>query len=165
MSARFNLSSLTRQQRLVLGAVLVFNVIVLGVLIWLVFSTSVEPLPRVRSIGPSNTIECETNAALTLRQQGISGSITISGSESIQVFVNGTDAGAAWNVFSTTLTLLRFDCGPYAVVRVDVPDPNQQPNTRLILETNWPDVKAWATGSLDDGQLADRMRRRLYQTP
>jgi hypothetical protein len=165
MQSRFRLGALTRQQRLVLGAALLLNVIILGVLIWLVLSTPSEPLPRPAPIGPNNSIECENNAAFNLRQQGVSGSIMISGSESIQVYVNGTDAGAAWNVFSTTVTLLRFNCGPYATVRVDVPDPNLRPNTRLMLDVSWPDVQAWANGTIDDGQLSDRMRRRLYQTP
>jgi hypothetical protein len=165
MKSRFSLGALTRQQRLMLGAALLVNVIILGVLVWLVFSNPVQPPPQPLLIGPGNSIACENNAALNLRQQGVSGSITISGSESILVYVNGTDAGAAWNVFSTTVTLLRFNCGPYAVVRVDVPDPNQRPNTRLVLAVNWPDIQAWANNTLDDGQLSDRMRRRLYQTP
>ena len=165
MPSRFSLSSLTRQLRWVLGAALVFNVIVLGVLIWLVVSTAAEPLPLVTSLGPSNTIECENNAALNLRQQGVSGSVTISGSHSLQVFINDTNASAAWTVFSTTLTLLKFNCGPYSIVRVDVPDPNLRPNTRLILDVNSTDIQAWSNNTLDDGQLSDRMRRRLYQTP
>ena len=164
MQSRFSLGALTRQQRLMLGAALLVNVIILGALIWLIFSNPTPP-PPAPPIGPSNSIECENNAALALRQQGVSGSITISGSESIQIYVNGADAGAAWNVFSTTLSLPRFNCGPYAVVRVDVPDPNQRPNTRLVLDVNWPDIQAWVNGALDDGQLSDRMRRRLYQTP
>lgn len=164
MKSRFSLGALTRQQRLILGAALIFNVIVLAALIGLVFSNP-APAPLPPPIGPSNTIECENNAALHLRQQGVSGSVTISSSESIQVFVNDADASAAWNVFSTTLTLLRFNCGPYTSVRVDVPDPNLRPNMRLILEVNWPDVLAWANHTLDDGQLADRMRRRVYQRP
>jgi hypothetical protein len=162
MQSRFSLSSLTRQQRLVLGAAFLFNVAILTTLIWLVSST--PPIAPPPPIEPNNTIECENNAALSLRQQGVSGSVTISGSESIQVYINGTHAGAAWNVFSTTTTLMTEACGPYQVVRVDVPDPDQRPKTRLRLEVNWPDVRAWADGSIDDGQLSDRMRRRLYQT-
>lgn len=163
MSSRFSLGSLTRQQRLVLGAALLINVAILGILIWLVFSSTTPPV-ALTPIEPNNAIECENNAALSLRQQGVSGSVTISGSESIQVYINGTNAGAAWNVFSTTATLLNYGCGPYQIVRVDVPDPDQRANTRLRLEANWPDVQAWAGGSIDDGQLSDRMRRRLYQT-
>ncbi|HET7377458.1 MAG TPA: hypothetical protein VFK30_12165 [Anaerolineae bacterium] len=165
MSSRFTLNSLTRQQRLILGLALLMNVIVLGVLVWLVTSPSVLPEPLPQPTEPGNTIECENNAALNLRQQGISGSITINRTESIQVYVDSSDASTAWNVFSTTLTLLRYNCGPYAVVRVNVPDPDQRPNLRLVLEVNWADVQSWANRSIDDGQLSDRMRRRIYQTP
>lgn len=165
MPSRFTLKSLTRQQRLILGLALLTNVIVLGVLVWLVTSPSFQPEPLPQVTEPANTVECENNAALNLRQQGISGSITINRTESIQVYVDSSDASTAWNVFSTTMTLLRYNCGPYAVVRVDVPDPDQRPNLRLVLEVNWADVQAWANGSMDDGQLSNRMRRRVYQTP
>jgi hypothetical protein len=163
MSSRFSLGSLTRQQRLVLGAALLTNVAILGILIWLVFSSTI-PTIAPPPIEPNNAIECENNAALSLRQQGVSGSIMISGSESIQVYINGADAGAAWNVFSTTATLLNYGCGPYQVVRVDVPDPDQRSNTRLRLEVSWLDVQAWANDLIDDGQLSERMRRQVYQT-
>lgn len=165
MSSRFTLNSLTRQQRLILGLALLLNVIVLGVLVWLVTSSSSQPESFPQPTEPSNTVECENNAALNLRQQGISGSITINRTESIQVYVDSSDASTAWNVFSTTMTLLRYNCGPYAIVRVNVPDPDQRPNLRLVLEVNWADVQSWANGSIDDGQLSDRMRRRVYQTP
>ncbi len=164
MQSRFSLGSLTRQQRLVLGVALLLNVIILGALVWLVFSNVPASTPSPAPIIPNNSIECENNAALSLRQQGVSGSVTISGSESIQVYINGPDAGAAWNVFSTTATLLAYGCGPYQMVRVDVPEPDQRANTRLRLEVNWSDVQAWVAGSIDDGQLSDRMRRQLYQT-
>lgn len=163
MPSRFGLGSLTRQQRRVLGIAFLVNVVILGALIWLVFSTPAAPIAPA-PIAPNNTVECEDDAALSLRQQSVSGSIYISGTESIQVFVDGTDAGAAWTVFSTTLALLNAGCGPYQTIRVDVPDPDQRPNTRLILEVSWPDAQAWATKQIDDGQLSDRMRRRLYQT-
>jgi hypothetical protein len=63
-----------------------------------------------------------------------------------------------------TVAILNTNCGPYNNVQVDVPDPDKHPNTRLILDVNWPDIQAWANGTIDDGQLSDRMRRRLYQT-
>ncbi len=160
-----NLKSLTRQQRLILGGALLFNVVVLGVLAWLILSTpnTVEPLPQVNE--PNNTVECENNVALSLRQTGISASVTISHLESVQVYVDGADASAAWSVLNVMPTLKNFACGPYSIIRIDVPDPEQRPHLRLVLEATWADMLAWTNGSINDGQMSDRMKRRSYEMP
>ena len=63
-----------------------------------------------------------------------------------------------------TTRLAALGCGPYNLVRVDVPDPEGRPDARLILELTGPELQLWVDGQLDDGQLAERMRRKLYQT-
>jgi hypothetical protein len=63
-----------------------------------------------------------------------------------------------------TAKLSRLNCGPYNLVRVDVPDPTGQPALRLVLELTGLEVQYWADGQLTDGQLSERMRRLQYQT-
>jgi hypothetical protein len=55
-------------------------------------------------------------------------------------------------------------CGPYNLVRVDVPDPDGRPNVRLIYELTGPELQLWLDGKSSDVELAERMRRQLYQT-
>jgi hypothetical protein len=73
-------------------------------------------------------------------------------------------AAHAWDVFSATTRLAQTGCGPYNLIRVDVPDPEARPNVRLVLELTGPELQFWANGTLDDGQLAERMRRQVYVT-
>jgi hypothetical protein len=162
MLSKFGLSSLTRRQRLTLGAIAAFNFIVLGALAVLLLSNT--PLPVDQPSGPDNSADCEQSAALTLRQDGVAGTVSIVGRQLIQVNITGPDAGAAWNALSMTVKMVDAGCGPYNLIRVDVPDPDGRPNTRLLVELSWPEVEAWSKGKFDDGQLSERMRRRLYET-
>jgi hypothetical protein len=154
-------SKLSRTQLIAIAAIAVLNLLVFGGLILLV--TGEDPPPPALTVGPDNSAECEANAALALRQQGVAASVSITGSA---LFVNviGPDAAAAWDVFSMTARLNRLNCGPYNLVRVDVPDPAGQAGTRLVLELTGLEVQYWAGGQLTDGQLAERMRRLQYQT-
>lgn len=153
-------SKLSRKQIVVVAAIAVLNLLVLGGLILVL--TAEDPPPAPTS-GPDNNADCEANAALTLRQQGVAASVSITGSALI-VNVIGPDAAAAWDVFSMTARLNRLNCGPYNLVRVDVPDPAGQAGTRLVLELTGLEVQYWAGGQLTDGQLSERMRRLQYQT-
>ena len=140
----------------------VLNLVVLGGLVLLLTANDLPPSLALTP-GPDNSAACEANAALGLRQQSVAASVSITDSV---LFVNviGPDAAAAWDVFSVTAKLHRLNCGPYNLVRVDVPDPTGQPASRLVLELTGLEVQYWADGQLTDGQLSERMRRLQYQT-
>jgi hypothetical protein len=153
---------LSRKQIITVAAIAVLNLIVLGGLVLLL--TTEDPVPAlVLTPAPDNNAQCEATAALTLRQQGVAASVSITNSALI-ANVTGPAAAAAWDVFSMTAKLSRLNCGPYNLVRVDVPDPTGQADTRLVLELTGLEVDYWATGQLTDGQLSERMRRLQYQT-
>ena len=162
MSFSTRSNSLSRKQILAVVIVGVLNLAILGGLVLLLTTNEAPPLLALTP-GPDNNESCEATAALTLRQQNVAASVSITDS---MMFVNviGPDAAAAWNVFSMTAKLSRLNCGPYNLVRVDVPDPTGQPATRLVLELTGLEVQYWAEGQLTDGQLSERMRRLQYQT-
>ncbi|MBI5564495.1 MAG: hypothetical protein HY870_06345 [Chloroflexi bacterium] len=162
MSSSSRSNSLSRKQVIAVAVIAVLNVLVLGGLVVLLTTEELPPSLALTP-GPDNNAQCEASAALGLRQQGVAASVSITDSA---LFVNviGPDAAAAWDVFSVTARLSQFNCGPYNLVRVDVPDPAGQADTRLVLELTGPEVEHWATGQLTDGQLSERMRRLQYQT-
>lgn len=162
MSPSSRSNSLSRKQIIAVAAIAALNLIVLAGVVLLL--TTQEPAPSLAlTPAPDNNVQCEATAALTLRQQSVAASVSITDSA---LFVNviGPDAAAAWDVFSMTAKLSRLNCGPYNLVRVDVPDPTGQAGTRLVLELTGLEVDYWATGQLTDGQLSERMRRLQYQT-
>jgi hypothetical protein len=154
------LSTLSRRQRLALLLVSLLNVLLIGGLLLVLTDT---PLPLTATTAPDNSAQCEASAALGLRQRGVAASVAIT-QQALLVTVIGPDAAAAWDVFSATVQLATIHCGPYNLIRVDVPDPDQRPTYRLVLELTGPELQAWADGRLTDGQLAERTRRQLYQT-
>lgn len=151
-------AALTRQQRLIIGGVFALNAVIMLGLLGLLL-TDVPPQPLA---WPDIYAPCEANVALRLRQQGVAASVTITQSAML-VTVNGPTA-QAWDVFSVTTRLAQTGCGPYNLIRVDVPDPEARPNVRLVLELTGLELQYWADGVLSDGQLADRMRRQVYVT-
>lgn len=155
------LSTLSRRRRLALLLVGLLNVLVLGGLLLIVLADAPPPLTTITA--PDNSAQCEANAALGLRQRGVAASVAIT-RQVLLVTVIGPDAAAAWDVFSATVQLAAIHCGPYNLIRIDVPDPEQRPTYRLVLELTGPELQAWADGRLTDGQLAERTRRQLYQT-
>ncbi len=152
------LRSLTRQQRIALMAVVAVNAFILITAAVLLFTD--EPPQRLE--WPDVGAPCESNAALAFRQRGVAASVSITRAAML-VTVDGPSA-QAWDVFSATTQLATMGCGPYNLVRVDVPDPEGRPDARLILELTGPELQMWVDGQVDDGQLAERMRRQLYQT-
>ncbi len=149
--------SLTRQQRLaVIASAAIIAVIFLSAVLLLLTDQPPLELPW-----PDIGAPCEANTALALRQQGVAASVSIT-REAMFVTVDGPSS-QAWDVFSATTRLAAMGCGPYNLVRVDVPDPEGRPDARLILELTGPELQMWVNGQLDDGQLAERMRRQLYQ--
>jgi hypothetical protein len=155
------LSTLSRRRQLTLLLVGLFNVLLIGGLLLLVLTDT--PLPPTATTAPDNSAQCEANAALRLRQRGVAASVAIT-QQTLLVTVIGPDAAAAWEVFSATVQLAAIRCGPYNLIRVDIPDPDQRPAYRLVLELTGSELQAWADGRLTDGQLVERTRRQLYQT-
>ena len=152
------LRSLTRQQRIALIAFVAVNAFIIIAAIVLLFAD--EPPQRLE--WPDLGAPCEANAALAFRQRGVAASVSITRAAML-VTVDGPST-QAWDVFSATTRLAAMGCGPYNLIRVDVPDPEGRPDARLILELTGPELQMWVGGQLDDGQLAERMRRQLYQT-
>lgn len=151
-------ASLTRQQRLLVVAIIAINGVILVALLLFVLTDETPP-PLA---WPDIYAPCENRAAQDLRQQGVAASITIT-NQAMLVTVDGPSA-QAWEVFSTTTELAQLGCGPYNLIRVDVPDPEARPNVRLVLELTGPELQYWAEGVLNDAQLAERMRRQVYIT-
>jgi hypothetical protein len=150
--------SLTRQQRLIfIASAACMAVIFLGGILLLLTDQPPQALPW-----PDLGAPCEANAALVFRQQGVASSVSIT-REALLVTVNGS-SDQAWDVFSATTRLAAMGCGPYNLVRVDVPDPDGRPDVRLYYELTGPELQLWAEGKMDDAQLAQRMRRQMYQT-
>ena len=151
------LRSLTRQQRLALiaGAAVIAGLFLAAILL-LLTDEPPQPLPW-----PDIGAPCEANAALAFRQRGVAASVSIT-REALLVTVSGS-SDQAWDVFSATTRLGPMGCGPYNLIRVDVPDPDGRPDVRLYYELTGPELQLWANGKLDDAQLADRMRRQMYQ--
>jgi hypothetical protein len=150
--------SLTRQQRLILiASAAIIAVIFLSAILLLLTDQPPEALPW-----PDLGAPCEANAALVFRQQGVAASVSIT-REALLVTVNGS-SDQAWDVFSATTRLAAMSCGPYNLVRVDVPDPDGRPDVRLYYELTGPELQLWAEGKINDAQLAERMRRQMYQT-
>ncbi len=152
------LRSLTRQQRFILIAVVAINAFIFLAAIVLLLTAE----PPQRLAWPDLGAPCEANAALVFRQQGVASSVSIT-REALLVTVDGSSA-QAWDVFSATTRLAAMGCGPYNLIRVDVSDPEGRPGVRLFYELTGPELQLWAEGKINDGQLAERMRRQMYQT-
>ncbi len=150
--------SLNRQQRLILLASSAIIAVILISAILLVLTDQPSPALPWPDVGAP----CEANAALAFRQQGVAASVSIT-REALLVTVDGPSS-QAWDVFSATTRLATTGCGPYNLVRVDVPDPDGRPDVRLFYELTGKELQLWAAGQLDDGQLAERMRRQMYQS-
>ena len=150
--------SLTRQQRLiVIASTAIIAFIFLSAILLLLTDQPPQALPW-----PDLGAPCEANAALVFRQQGVASSVSIT-REALLVTVNGS-SDQAWDVFSATTRLAAMGCGPYNLVRVDVPDPDGRPDVRLFYELTGPELQLWVEGKINDAQLAERMRRQMYQT-
>jgi hypothetical protein len=150
--------SLTRQQRLiVIASTAIIAFIFLSAILLLLTDQPPQALPW-----PDLGAPCEANAALVFRQQGVASSVSIT-REALLVTINGS-SDQAWDVFSATTRLAAMGCGPYNLVRVDVSDPDGRPDVRLFYELTGPELQLWVEGKINDAQLAERMRRQMYQT-
>jgi hypothetical protein len=158
MRLREQFDSLTRQQRIALIIVIVMNALIF-IAAFVLLSGDTPPAPVV---WPDTGAPCEAYAATSFRQQNVAASVTIT-REAMLVTVDGPST-QAWDVFSVTARIATLGCGPYNFVRVDVPDPDGRPNVRLIYELTGPELQLWLDGKSSDVQLAERMRRQVYQT-
>lgn len=150
--------SLTRHQRVILVAsTAIIASIFLSAILLLLTDQPPQALPW-----PDLGAPCEANAALVFRQQGVASSVSITRT-ALLVTVSGS-SDQAWDVFSATTRLTAMGCGPYNLVRVDVPDPDGRPDVRLYYELTGPELQLWVEGKINDAQLAERMRRQMYQT-
>jgi hypothetical protein len=150
--------SLTRQQRVILVAsTAIIAIIFLSAILLLLTDQPPQALPW-----PDLGAPCEANAALVFRQQGVASSVSITRAALLVTVSESSDQ--AWDVFSATTRLAAMGCGPYNLVRVDVPDPDGRPDVRLFYELTGPELQMWVEGKLNDAQLAERMRRQMYQT-
>jgi hypothetical protein len=150
--------SLTRQQRLVLiASTAIIAFIFISAILLLLTDQPPQALPW-----PDLGAPCEANAALVFRQRGVAASVVIT-REALLVTVDGS-SDQAWDVFSATTRLVTMGCGPYNLIRVDVPDPEGRPDVHLLYELTGPELQMWVEGQLNDAQLAERMRRQMYQT-
>jgi hypothetical protein len=150
--------ALTRQQRIALIAVSVMNAFIfIAAFILLFRETPPEPL-----IWPDVGAPCEAYAAASFRQLNVAASVTIT-REAMFVTIDGPST-QAWDVFSATARIANLGCGPYNLVRVDVPDPDGRPNVRLTYELTGPELQLWLDSKSSDVELAERMRRQVYQT-
>ena len=150
--------SLTREQRIAIIGVIAMNAFIF-IIAFILLSGDTPPEPLV---WPDLGAPCEAYAASSFRQQNVAASVTIT-REAMFITIDGPST-QAWDVFSTTARLATVGCGPYNLVRVDVPDPDGRPNVRLIYELTGPELQAWLDGKSSDVDLAERMRRQVYQT-
>jgi len=166
---RQSLARLTRRQLIVLAILLVGDVALLFIGFLIVHQAA--PASAVTSLPPTT---CQEIGAQLLLQHNLAGASRLDADGALRFELSGQDAAglilprasdAAWEALAAAATLPDMGCGPYQLVRVDVPEPERQPGSRLLVEVNWLDLRAWSRGELDDGELAARARVTLYVPP
>jgi hypothetical protein len=162
-------ASLTRKQIITLAALLAADVAVLLAGFMIVRETA--PVGAATSTPPAN---CQSIGAELLAEHNLAGAARLDADGGLRFELSGRDASGrlwphasevAWDALPLALALPDAGCGPYPVARVDVPDPGGQPGSRLLVEVNWIDLRAWGKGELDDGELAARVKAASYVHP
>ncbi len=124
--------------------------------------------------GTLSSTTCQATAAQLLATHGLAGTSRLDSPSVLRLELTGQDisgqvlpqpSDAAWDAMAAALALPDSGCGPYHLLRVDIPDPNEQPGNRLLVEVNWLDLRAWGRGELDDGELAARLKATSYVRP
>lgn len=117
---------------------------------------------------------CQATGAQLLVRHNLAGASRLDAGGVLHFELSGQDASgfplprasdAAWDALAAALALPDAGCGPYRLVRVDVPDPSGQPGSRLLVQVDWIDLRAWGKGELDDGELAARVQATSYLLP
>jgi hypothetical protein len=163
------LRGLTRRQAILLAVLFAGNVAVLLVGFMIVRGT--VPAGAAMSVPIKN---CQATGAQLLLQHNLAGTSRLDADGALRFELSGRDASglplqrttdAAWDALAASLSLPEAGCGPYPLVRVDVPDPSGQPGSHLLVEVSWIDLRAWGKGELDDGELAARVKATSYVVP
>lgn len=162
-------AKLTRRQIVTLAALFAGDVTVL-VAAWMIVREA-APAGAATSLPPA---ACQTTGARLLAQRNLAGTARLDADGGLRFELSGYDVSGrplpraselAWDALAVAPTMPDAGCGPYPMVRVDVPDPSGRPGARLLVEVNWIDVRAWGRGELDDGELATRLKATLYTNP
>jgi hypothetical protein len=163
------LVSFTRRQIMLLAVLFAGDVALL--LVGFVVVRGTTPVGAATSIPPTS---CQAIGAQLLLSHNLAGTSRLDADGALRFDLSGRDASglplqrasdAAWDALTAALILPSAGCGPYRLVRVDVPDPNEQPGSRLLVEVSWIDLRAWGQGELDDGELAARVKATSYILP
>jgi hypothetical protein len=138
----------------------------------------VRGAPSVGAAAPAPSALTQTNCqaigAQLLAQHNLAGVARLDPDGSLRFELSGQDASghllpraseAAWDALAAALAVPDAGCGPYPMMRVDVPDPNGPPGGRLLVQVDWIDLRAWGKGELDDGELASRVTATTYVHP
>lgn len=155
--------SLSGRQRNLLAVLAVANIVLLtaaGALL-LAPDAGAEATPAP-PLTPDAGDTCQGLAASEMATHGIAGAVTLGLDGSIDFRLSGDDSQVAWEAFAVAARLPQRRCGPYEPIRIDVPDPSLAPNSRLVVEARWADVRAWSQGQIDDQTLSERTTRSTY---
>jgi hypothetical protein len=162
-------ASFTRRQIILLAVLFAGDVALLLAGFMVVRGTT--PVGAATSVSP---VSCQATGAQLLLWHNLAGTSRLDADGALRFELSGRDASglplprasdAAWDALTAALALPDAGCGPYRLVRVDVPDPNGQPGSRLLVEVSWIDLRAWGKGELDDGELAARVKATSYVLP
>ncbi len=154
----------SRQRRVLIGLGLA-NAMLLIALGALALAPAPNPISSEPAPLPDPHNACRTIATSALAERDVAGTIAIRAGDSIDFRLSGDDPAAAWSALAAAADLPARGCGPYDLVRIDVPDPSLALNLRLVVEARWADVLAWSQGRLDDAALSERMARSTYVQP
>ena len=158
MRPRELIESLTRQQRIALIAVIVMNaVIFIAAFVLLLGDTPPEPV-----IWPDTGAPCEAYAATSFRQQNVAASVTIT-REAMLVTIDGPST-QAWDVFSVTARIASSGLRALQPRARGCARSRWATQRPLDLRTHRAGTATWLDGKSSDVQLAERMRRQVYQT-
>jgi hypothetical protein len=160
---------LTRRQILTLAVLFAGDVALL-----LAGWTIVRGAAPAGAATPVSPAICQAVGAQLLASHNLAGTARLDADGWLRLELSGRDTFGqilprateiAWDVFPLALALPESGCGPYPALRVDVPDSSGQPGGRLLVEVYWIDLRAWAKGELDDGELSLRLRIEPYIHP
>ncbi len=162
-------ASLTRRQIITLAVLFASDVALL--LTGFVVVRGTAPAGAATFTPPAN---CQAIGAQLLASHNLAGTARLDADGGLRFELSGRDISGrllsrasevAWDALPLALALPDAGCGPYQMLRVDVPDPSGQPGGRLLVEVSWIDLRAWGKGELDDGELSARLRATSYVHP
>ncbi len=162
-------AGLNRRQVVTLAVLLLADVALLLGGFWVVRGAT--PAGAATAV-PS--VSCQAFGAQLLAWRNLAGTVRLDSDGVLRFELTGLDTSGkplprasetAWDAMASALALPEGGCGPYRLLRVDVPDPDEQPGRRMLVEVSWIDLRAWGRGELDDGELAARLKATTYVRP